>query len=137
MSNVLKDDTTKTSLREKLIEHGENSNIHGISHILSRKTVFRKFLWIISFFGLSAFAVYQLYNIISLYTSYPTQTNMELNFKPLAFPAITICNMNPIRRSQAQYLNLPLLTKILNGVSVCMCVCVCSDENKKKLHNNG
>lgn len=128
MRNVSKEDTNKTSLKEKLIEHGEHSNIHGISHILSRKTVFRKFLWIISFFGLSTFAIYQLYNIISLYTSYPTQTNMELSFKPLAFPAITICNMNPIRRSRAKDLNLPLLTKILNGVSVC------SDENKNKLH---
>ncbi|VDI70491.1 Hypothetical predicted protein, partial [Mytilus galloprovincialis] len=98
-------DDKEPALLEKLKEHGNNSNIHGISHILGRKNNFRRLLWIIPFLSLAGFAAYQLYNVLALYKSYPTQTNVKLDFKPLKMPAITICNMNPIRRTKVDELS--------------------------------
>ncbi|VDI36236.1 Hypothetical predicted protein [Mytilus galloprovincialis] len=106
------------ALLEKLKEHGNNSNIHGISHILGRKNNFRRLLWIIPFLLLAGFAAYQLFNVLALYKSYPTQTNVKLDFKPLKMPAITICNMNPIRRTKVDELSSALIQKLLKGGNV-------------------
>ncbi|CAC5385141.1 SCNN1B [Mytilus coruscus] len=59
----------------------------------------------------------QLINFIT-YQSYPTQTNVKLDFKPLKMPAITICNMNPIRRTKIDELSSELIQKILIGSTV-------------------
>ncbi|CAC5414909.1 unnamed protein product [Mytilus coruscus] len=112
----------KSSLLERLKEHGESSNVHGISHILTRKSKFRKCVWIVSFLGLTAFAGYQLMQIYLLYKSYPTQTNVKIDFKPLPFPMVSICNMNPIRLSQVENVNSVLLKAILRGDDISLAV---------------
>jgi hypothetical protein len=61
--------------------------------------------------------MYQFMNIYLLYISYPTQTKVKLQFKPLKFPFISLCNMNPIRKSQLGNLRNDLLKKILEKVS--------------------
>ncbi|CAG2190335.1 unnamed protein product [Mytilus edulis] len=128
----LRSQTTKedreTALLEKLKEHGKNSNIHGISHILCRKNNFRRLLWIMPFLSLAGFAAYQLYNVLVLYQSYPKQTNVKLDFKPMKLPAITICNMNPIRRTKVVGLSSQLIQQILLGGNV-------DDAIKQRLDN--
>jgi hypothetical protein len=48
---------------------------------------------------MTAFAI-QLHGLFEEFYSFPTKTSVRLDFKPLAFPALTFCNMNPMRVSQ-------------------------------------
>lgn len=36
------------------------------------------------------------------YYSYPIQTSINLEFNPIGFPAISVCNMNPVKRSKVE-----------------------------------
>ncbi|VDI63364.1 Hypothetical predicted protein [Mytilus galloprovincialis] len=80
------------------------------------------------FLSLAGFAAYQLYNVLVLYQSYPKQTNVKLDFKPMKLPAITICNMNPIRRTKVVGLSSQLIQQILLGGNV-------DDAIKQRLDN--
>jgi len=41
-----------------------------------------------------------LYYLINQFLQWPIQTKIELGFSNLNFPAVTICNVNPIRNSK-------------------------------------
>ena len=44
--------------------------------------------------------VWQVTEAVLMYRRWPTDTTLTLKFSPrLTFPAISICNMNPIRQS--------------------------------------
>ncbi|XP_060579534.1 uncharacterized protein LOC132736423 [Ruditapes philippinarum] len=93
-------DERKPTLKETLKELAESSSLHGIPKIVSSRQIVVKVLW--SILVLAAFAVvsFQLYLLFKTYYSYPSQTSVSLDFSPIAFPAITLCNLNPVRKSQ-------------------------------------
>ncbi|CAC5418667.1 unnamed protein product [Mytilus coruscus] len=105
----------KTSMRKLLSDLAGQSNVHGISCLAGTKSAPLKWVWTVAFLGLLSFAVYQLYTIGTIYYSYPVKTNVKMEFKPLPFPAITICNMNTIRMSKIHEIKSEILQQILNG----------------------
>lgn len=104
-----------TSIRELLSNLASQSNVHGISSLAGDKSAPLKFFWGLAFLGLLAFAVFQLYTIGTIYYSFPVKTKVKMEFKPLPFPAITICNMNTIRRSKIYDVQSNTLQQMLNG----------------------
>lgn len=103
-----------TSMRELLSNLASQSNVHGISSLAGDKSAPLKFFWGLAFLGLLAFAVFQLYTIGTIYYSFPVKTKVKMEFKPLPFPAITICNMNTIRRSKIYDVQSNTLQQMLN-----------------------
>ena len=49
------------------------------------------------FSGAVGVCTYQIYELFTTYRTYPIQTSVSLHNSQQDFPAITICNMNPIR----------------------------------------
>ncbi|XP_063420400.1 degenerin deg-1-like [Mytilus trossulus] len=105
----------KPSLKKLLSDLAGQSNVHGVSYLAGSKSAPLKCVWTVAFLGLLSFAVYQLYTIGMIYYSYPVKTNVKMEFKPLPFPAITICNMNTIRMSKIHEIKSETLQQILNG----------------------
>lgn len=103
-----------TSLKEKVSSIASESNVHGISRIVSDRPKYLRFLWLFAFLGLLSFGVYQVTSIILNFHQYPTKTNFKIGFDPLPFPAITICNMNKIKKSKMNTINSSKLEDILN-----------------------
>ncbi|XP_052090811.1 amiloride-sensitive sodium channel subunit beta-like [Mytilus californianus] len=102
-------------MRKLLSGLAGQSNVHGISCLAGNKPSPLKCVWTVAFLGLLSFAVYQLYTIGTIYYSYPVKTNVKMEFRPLPFPAITICNMNTIRMSKIHEIQNEILQQILNG----------------------
>ncbi|XP_060606461.1 degenerin mec-10-like [Ruditapes philippinarum] len=104
-----------TNMKALFKDLGETSSLHGIPKIVSSKQIVVKALWCLLLLGtMTAFAI-QLHGLFEEFYSFPTKTSVRLDFKPLAFPALTFCNMNPIRFSQiAKYENI---MKVIVGKS--------------------
>ncbi|VDI22520.1 acid-sensing ion channel, other [Mytilus galloprovincialis] len=114
----MKEDSKKhTKIRSLLVDVGSESSIHGISRIVSDRPIFLRLLWLIAFFVALSFGLYQVYTIIHLFLKYSVKTNVEVRYSPIAFPAITICNMNIIKKSESGNLGNQNLQRILNGSS--------------------
>ena len=62
-----------------------------------------KIAWIIVYLGVTAMFLYQFSELVENYAKYPT--NIQINIetaRSLKFPAVTVCNENPIRKSQVE-----------------------------------
>ncbi|KAL4239574.1 hypothetical protein ACF0H5_000385 [Mactra antiquata] len=88
------------SFRDKLKDLAESSSLHGIPKIVSSRQVAVKVLWCLLFLATSSVVTYQLVNLFRTYYSYPIQTSVSLAFSAIPYPAISICNMNPVRASK-------------------------------------
>ena len=65
-----------------------------------REHGFVRLLWIIIYFGLFLTFLISFYSIVMKYLSYPTLIEMEIVSRPrLEFPAVTVCNENPVKKS--------------------------------------
>ena len=59
-----------------------------------------KLIWLLIYIGLFLTFSYSFYEITTKYFSYPTLIEIEIVSKPrLEFPAVTVCNENPVRKS--------------------------------------
>ncbi len=78
----------------------ENLAAHGIPNIKRAKNIYRKCFWILAFLGgLSLFTLH-CYNSIDKYIKHEITVNMDIEWQPRgSFPAVTICNLNPVKMS--------------------------------------
>ena len=59
-----------------------------------------RFIWIFTYFVLTLLFVWSVEIIIKKYYSYPTSIKIEIISRDeLEFPAVTVCNENPVKRS--------------------------------------
>ena len=59
-----------------------------------------KLIWLLIYIGLFITFSFSLYEIVAKYFSYPTSVEIEIVSRPrLEFPAVTVCNENPVRKS--------------------------------------
>ena len=69
----------------------------------SRKIV--RILWVVIYLGLFVFFSYSFKNLVCKYTSYPTRMDLIVETSSqLVFPAVTVCNENPVRKSMIKRL---------------------------------
>ncbi|XP_071953220.1 epithelial sodium channel subunit alpha-like [Antedon mediterranea] len=81
----------------------ETTTAHGIPQITSAKTKRRKVSWmLLVLFALGMF-LYQTQELMVQYFKYDFDTNIEIKYsRKLDFPAVTICNINPIKYDRLQ-----------------------------------
>lgn len=103
-----------SSVKTLLSNLGLESNVHGISRLVSNRPLYLKFLWLIAFLGLAGFGLYQVSSIFLNFLQYPVKTTVRVRFNPLPFPSVTVCNMNIIKRSEADRIKNKKLKQILN-----------------------
>lgn len=87
-------------LTEIIKELAETSSVHGIPKIASSRQLTVKVLWCILFLTAVGVVTYNLVELFKTFYSNPIQTTVSLDFSTLQFPAISICNMNPVRKSK-------------------------------------
>jgi amiloride-sensitive sodium channel subunit alpha/amiloride-sensitive sodium channel subunit gamma len=95
------DSTGKTKSFKRLIERfAEKTSMQGVPYINSAKFWYAKLLWTILLLCCTAGMTLHLYYLINQFLQWPIQTKIELGFSNLNFPAVTLCNVNPIRNSK-------------------------------------
>ncbi|XP_045176235.2 FMRFamide-activated amiloride-sensitive sodium channel-like [Mercenaria mercenaria] len=88
------------TLTEILKELAESSAFHGIPKIASSRQLPVKILWSIVVLAGVGVMAFHLTELFQTFYSNPIQTTVSLDFSTLQFPAISICNMNPVRKSK-------------------------------------
>ena len=125
----------------------KKSSIYAVSQVGHAESPHRKILWVIvlaaGLFGCG----YEIYRFLTLYFQYPVVVNLHVeNERTLEFPAVTICNLNRMRKKFEICLDSNVLTTNCsvfqgNGIptdatSERIAISACSDELNFKLNSN-
>lgn len=83
------------NLEKELEQFGNNSTIHGISHIFNSPKSLVKVIWTFIFLLCFSFSLVLLSQTIINYLSYKTSSKLAVKIhNEIDFPAVTICNRN-------------------------------------------
>ncbi|RUS81939.1 hypothetical protein EGW08_010284 [Elysia chlorotica] len=81
---------------------GGTTSMHGLPHALGDGTIWRRLFWTALVIGFAVWATYNVIEIIKDYQSRPVLTTVTSAFQSkMPFPAVTFCNLNRVRKSQA------------------------------------
>ncbi|KAK8774917.1 hypothetical protein V5799_010551 [Amblyomma americanum] len=76
------------------------STVPGFIQLAQSRNPFRIVIWVVVFVGLGSVALSNLYELMDEYFRYPLTVNIRLeDVNNVEFPAVTICNLNPVRKS--------------------------------------
>ncbi|XP_070542006.1 amiloride-sensitive sodium channel subunit gamma-like [Ptychodera flava] len=77
-----------------------NSTVHGLPNIRRAQSVPKRIFWSISFLTAVGLFIGFSSTLIKHYFEYEVDVSVSVTFeRDLAFPAVTICNLNPLRKS--------------------------------------
>lgn len=100
-----------------------HTSAHGLGQAAAASSWKTRILWLLIFISSFIVAATQIYMTIHDFLQYPTQTEVTLVTKErLAFPGVTICNLNPVTRTNI--INTSLWRKIVSiyfPSSFCIC----------------
>ncbi|KAI0240234.1 Amiloride-sensitive sodium channel subunit alpha [Lamellibrachia satsuma] len=83
-----------TLMKDKAMETG----VQGVPNIGRARHLARKMFWILVVFGGTVLMTWQVTTAVMTYYTYPVKTQtLYQNAGQLVFPAVTICNLNPLR----------------------------------------
>ncbi|XP_046367438.2 amiloride-sensitive sodium channel subunit gamma-like [Haliotis rufescens] len=78
----------------------ENTSMHGISRFIGKTGFFRRTFWVLAVLTGAGVAMYNIWTIGTAYSSWKVSTVIKLEYNSkLRFPAVTICNLNPVRKT--------------------------------------
>ena len=94
----------KKQLKTKLFESMRATPIHGIPFMVDSKTWYMKLFWILFFSAFAGFGTWLIIKAILDYFEYPVVTviNKKFELSP-EFPAVTICNLDPLVSNFASF----------------------------------
>nr|URS64684.1 FMRFamide-gated sodium channel-like 4 [Malacoceros fuliginosus] len=77
-------------------EFADITSMHGVPRIINARSVPARIFW--SVICLAAFGMFMWQSAILLqrYYSYPKKVNMEIIQRPVQFPAVSVCNSDPL-----------------------------------------
>lgn len=104
----------------------EATTAHGVIHIFIGKSYIRRAIWLVIVLASASGCLYNCIDRIRFLASKPTATAITLDRRQeINFPAITICNLNMLRRDYLEELGLvaivqPILINADDGLAACV-----------------
>ncbi|XP_066261767.1 pickpocket protein 28-like [Euwallacea similis] len=96
----------KKTVVNQLQKYCENTTLHGLRYVADTHLSFgERIFWLISFSLAIGFAAYFISNIYVKWKSSPVIISFspfDADLSSIPFPAVTICNMNQAKKSQAE-----------------------------------
>ncbi|KAL5007108.1 hypothetical protein ScPMuIL_015914 [Solemya velum] len=112
------EDRAVTGLWQRLRTLIDNSALHGLPRVFLFRRWIQKVLWLCLFTAVFVLLVMQLNDLYIVFSAKPIKTTISLTYQPrMKFPAITICNLNPIRISKVDESVSPTLFDLVNTVT--------------------
>ncbi|XP_064625139.1 FMRFamide-activated amiloride-sensitive sodium channel-like [Lineus longissimus] len=94
------------SLAEATLHLASSTSLHGPSHVIAKKSLYGKLLWMAVMLTAFGMLIWQFTTMINKFYTYPVSTSTAMENNPhLYFPAVTFCNVNPVRRSMMDRLS--------------------------------
>lgn len=75
------------------------TSVQGMVFIKNKKKWWSKTGWIICFLIALGMSLFQTYLLVVKFFSYDYNTVVDVGYEQLAFPSVTICNTNPVKKS--------------------------------------
>uniref|UniRef100_H3AVV2 Amiloride-sensitive sodium channel subunit beta n=1 Tax=Latimeria chalumnae TaxID=7897 RepID=H3AVV2_LATCH len=85
--------------KELLVWYCDNTNTHGPKRIIKEGPK-KQVLWFILTLTFTALIFWQWGLLIQTYLSYGVSTSLSMGFRAMEFPAVTVCNVNPMKYSE-------------------------------------
>lgn len=86
-------------LSKRFVKYIESTTAHGVVHIFIGKSRIRKFLWLLIILASAGACLFNCIDRIRFLASRPTATTISLQREQeIDFPAVTICNLNMLKR---------------------------------------
>ena len=91
----------------------DDTTVHGIVHVFKSKSPVRRILWSIIFLVAAGYCLSNIIDRALYFVSSPTSTTVSIELSDnQIFPTVTICNLNPVKRSFAEPHGLEDLLKL-------------------------
>ena len=129
-SSTKSDSTKKHETRDEVwaavTESALNATAHGLPNIFRLENKFLKLMWIVFFLCSFGYCIYTISLIILSFISFDVLTNQQVvNVSPVDYPAVTVCNINPFDRRNAQtYIDAVLLKNNISYVNDIKKACI-------------
>ena len=106
---------TKQNLLKKLIELSQSSSSHGFPNIFRTQRISIKLLWAVCFILSVAICSYMIFQTMNDYLDYNVVTTTEFISELVSeFPAVTICDSNPLSTKHAQDLTQKWIRNLIS-----------------------
>ena len=100
-------------IKEKFIELSASSTSHGYPNMFRTKYWSVRIMWLVFFVAAALFCAFMIYRSVNDYLQYDVVTKIkEYSELPTDFPAITICNLNPLLSENSYSILQPYLKEI-------------------------
>lgn len=100
MDENAEEEKKEKSLKRVFSRFSEKTTMHAAPYINSATFTGAKVIWSILLVAGIAVMSLHLYFLIDNFVSWPKKTTLSLGFSNLELPAVTICNVNPVRLSK-------------------------------------
>ncbi|XP_069128572.1 amiloride-sensitive sodium channel subunit gamma-like [Argopecten irradians] len=87
------------SFRKLISRFAEKTSMQGVPYINNARLWYAKLIWTFLLVVAIGWMCFHLFYLIAQFRLWPIQTKIKLSFSNLEMPAVTICNVNPIRTS--------------------------------------
>lgn len=94
----------------------ERTSMHGCNYVQTSRHNFTKIIWMVILTANIVFLVVHLYMTTQTYLKFPKNTKVSLSFSNLRFPGVTVCNVNPIRKSMLGDIGQTKLQQLLDQI---------------------
>lgn len=86
---------------ELFVWYCDNTNTHGPKRII-REGPKKKLIWFVLTLLFAALVAWQWGILVNTYLAYGVTASLAIGFKPMTFPAVTICSASPYRYSKVK-----------------------------------
>ena len=88
-------------------EFAESTTCHGIRNVFGSGSKLRRFVWLVCVLCCALYFAWYCKSLLESYLNKETITRVTINYQDsVMFPAVTICNFNPIRLSYLKERNI-------------------------------
>lgn len=91
----------RPSLRALLYEFADETSAHGVGKIGKANSIFWRLFWVLVTLACMGMVIYQGILLLGTFLDKPTKSDIDVTYaRTVQFPAVTICNLNIIKRSK-------------------------------------
>lgn len=110
------DEMKKKSCYKLCVRFADKTSMQGVPYINNARLWYAKAAWVFLLLVAIGVMAAHLWYLCSQFFSWPKLTKITLGFDNLVFPAVTFCNINPIRMSKLHLAGVKLqgLVNIVN-----------------------
>ena len=103
------DRSQRLKFLDELEAFGDGTTFHGLGYVFKQNAfAVRRLAWAAFFVASVTACLWQISNAVDQYFQYDTVNSISITkYESMSFPAITVCNVNGVRKAYAESLGAP------------------------------